>query len=73
MSARDEIMGLASRISAGLSSEWCGEMREHMDAYAHELAERIRNGNPDRTPDWSDGVDWAANLIDPEVSTDARS
>lgn len=39
-----------------------------VDEYAHELAERIRNENPDRTSDWSDGTDWAADLIDPEVS-----
>lgn len=36
--------------------------------HAHELAEKQRNANPDRSPEWSDGVDWAADLIDPEVS-----
>jgi hypothetical protein len=42
--------------------------REVLNQHAHELAEKIRNGNPDRTSDWSDGVDWAADLIDPEAT-----
>lgn len=48
----------------------CMEVIDLLEGYAHELAEKVRNSNPDRTPDWSDGVDWAADLIDPEVSTD---
>ncbi|MFE2967534.1 hypothetical protein ACFXKC_28450 [Streptomyces sp. NPDC059340] len=42
MSARDQIMDLASRISAGLAPEWCDEMRQHMDTYRAEgLAKAI--------------------------------
>jgi hypothetical protein len=47
---------------------------EMLDAYAHELAEKIRNTPSPRDPDDYGGLvdmgaDWAANLIDPEVSS----
>lgn len=42
--------------------------RRLLDAYAHELAEQIRNGHPDRCPDFADGAEWGADLIDPELS-----
>lgn len=45
--ARDWIMDLAARISAGIAPDWCDEMRQHMDALAAEatteaVAERDR-------------------------------
>lgn len=36
-SARDWIMDLASRISAGHAPEWCDEMRKHMDDHQAEV------------------------------------
>lgn len=46
----------------------CSEaLNEVQSAHAHRLAQKIRNENPDRDADWSDGVDWAADLIDPGV------
>ncbi|MFE4370347.1 hypothetical protein ACFRMN_19290 [Streptomyces sp. NPDC056835] len=44
-------------------------LRRELSAHARELAEEGRRSNPDRSPDFSDGVDWFADLIDPEVST----
>lgn len=72
MSAQEKI---ATALQASqFTAEQAESLAQELYGFvAHELAERIRNGNPDRTPDWSDGVDWAADLIDPEVSTDVRS
>lgn len=32
------------------------------------IARRIRRENPDRSSDWSDGVEWAADVADPDVN-----
>ncbi|WP_328967940.1 hypothetical protein [Streptomyces sp. NBC_00239] len=32
-------------------------------------AARIRGSHPDRCPDFADGAEWAADFIDPEVTT----
>lgn len=52
------------------------EAGEAIDAFAHELAEKIRAERLEKTSTllpsyaeaWGDGRDHAANLIDPEVS-----
>lgn len=62
MSAREDLIWRCTQ--AGLSEEWA---TRQVDNFAHELAEKIRGANPDRSPDWSDGTDWAADLIDPRV------
>jgi hypothetical protein len=43
------------------------QMEKLVDAYASSLARAIRLENPDRSDDWSDGAEWAADLIDPDV------
>lgn len=40
---------------------------EVQDQYARRLAQAIRSENPDRSDGWSDGAEWAADLIDPDV------
>lgn len=48
----------------------CNEaMKEIQTVHAHKLAKAIRMENPDRSDDWSNGAEWAADLIDPEVSS----
>lgn len=44
------------------------QMEALVDDYAHELAEQVRAGHPDRCPDFADGAEWGADFIDPEVS-----
>lgn len=69
MNAREELFG---RICAhtGLSDL---EANDLIDAYAHELAERIRalgvtpSGHPSYDEGRDAGRDLAADLIDPEV------
>lgn len=68
MSARDDLHEAICGDGCGIRRR-CERTDRLIDAYAHELAEMQRNTNPDRSPDWSDGVDWAADLIDPEVSS----
>lgn len=51
-------------------------MADFRDAHAHELAEKIRTTVPPTaiTPGgpYTNGVTWAANLIDPEAKGTAR-
>ncbi|MCQ6554770.1 hypothetical protein NPS70_16415 [Streptomyces sp. C10-9-1] len=35
--------------------------------YASRLARQIRHGHPDRSPDFADGAEWAADFIDPST------
>jgi hypothetical protein len=78
MSARSEVESTLRELYVshqGASAPWdkgCStcdakmvRVMEAVDTYVHALAERIRNENPDHDVDWSDGVDWAADLIDP--------
>lgn len=44
-----------------------GALKEVQQEYARKLARAIRLENPDRSEDWSDGAEWAADLIDPDV------
>jgi hypothetical protein len=75
--SRDVLMGLAFRAAnRGAYEGLADDMRKAMDAYAHELAEKIRNdeGPLGRGliigPFWGDDRDreYAADLIDPEAS-----
>ena len=66
MSARDEIVeSLAFGLAEGVE-----EAKSMVDAYAHELAEKIRSTElPDDYVDmFENGTLWSADLIDPEVS-----
>ncbi|MEV7814270.1 hypothetical protein AB0P05_26625 [Streptomyces flaveolus] len=68
VSARDAVHRL---FESGRTSY---RLDAYLDAYAHELAEKIRNEPSPRDPDdygalVDAGADWAADLIDPEVST----
>ena len=56
-------------VDAGLSPHWANQQ---INAYAHQLAEQIRNtpgpNNPDDHWGFMDhGADWAADLIDPQA------
>ena len=72
MTARDELFYLASRGGSrcGLC-ENCGYVTSKIDAFAHELAERIRKEATewDGWPDHINSMNIAANLIDPEVDS----
>lgn len=35
--------------------------------YLRGLAQRLRDGNPDRSPEFTDGVEWAADQIAQEA------
>lgn len=52
------------------SDEWldlCNRALNEMQANQLRRSTRlIRECNPDRSPEFSDGVQWAADLIDPE-------
>ncbi|MFD7776640.1 hypothetical protein [Streptomyces sp. NPDC059753] len=81
MSARDELFDHIESLSGTVRSEFCmgcdcapsdrAEANQLIDAFAHELAEKIREAN--RAVTFSDafyvgtGMTDAANLIDPEV------
>ena len=71
MSARDDIINEFAHNDRTES-----ELNAHLDAYAHELAEKIRNAEVPATSDdlvgeslcaYIAGSDDAADLIDPEV------
>jgi hypothetical protein len=54
----------------------CQEVSDLLEDHAHELAEKIRNAYSGEGPEehhWIQNPFDAADLIDPEVSTDARS
>jgi hypothetical protein len=68
--ARDNMMALVARVSAGLEPEWCDKVRDNMDAFAHELAEKIRAERHNRYATGLEEEFWPADLIDPEVSDD---
>jgi hypothetical protein len=65
MSAREELI-------SGLSEHACcfseGDAQKMVDAFAHKLAERLRDERPQYNPDWQCWDD-AANLIDPLKGT----
>jgi hypothetical protein len=64
-------MGLAFRAAnRGDYEGLADDMRKAMDAYAHELAESIRNSKElrDFTDDHMSDCNAAADFIDPEVS-----
>lgn len=56
---------------AGGTPEELAELSEAMLEIQNETLRRaavlIRNANPDRSPEWSDAIDWAADMIDPEA------
>lgn len=69
MSARDELYELACQDMPVTSDE----VDEAINAYAHELAEKIRDekdsmDRPGQSNFGSGGMSMAANLIDPEVT-----
>lgn len=71
-SARDEILRWMqeNHVDPGMRFfEFKDAVQAHVneliDAYAHELAEKIRQG--DHSPNVVDGAYWAADLIDPET------
>lgn len=66
-SARDRLFFLACDDMPVTSDE----VNEAIDAFAHELAQKIRNTpSPDVLDDYGGlvdhGADWAADLIDPK-------
>lgn len=61
MSARDEL------IRALETPYWGDGPEELVDAFAHELAEKIRAEEPDRWTDDYEVFQRAADLIDPEA------
>jgi hypothetical protein len=77
MSARDDLfhavlayIDRAGYVVNEADHQWADE---RIDAFAHELAEKIRHTSlPECKDDYSyfreNGADWAANLIDPEVT-----
>lgn len=65
MTAWDDI------INADWSDEWldkCGAaIAEIQSNYAGRLSRRILAENPDRSSEFTDGVEWAADLINPDT------
>lgn len=65
VSARDAL--LAYLRQAGLSTQ---RAEANLDAFAHELAEQLRDERPQYNPDWKCWGD-AADRIDPEAQRPA--
>jgi hypothetical protein len=42
-------------------------MEELLASYLRRLAKRLRDGSPDRSPEFAEGVKWAAAQIDQEA------
>lgn len=72
MSARDELLEIVMRdnVSSGGDAVWANDL---LDAFAHELAEKIRDEIKDPNPLASLFEPFAgalaADLIDPEVTS----
>jgi hypothetical protein len=70
MSARDDLVNGLTEHACCFSEE---DAQRMADAFAHELAEKIRTTVPPTaiTPGgpYTDGVTWAADLIDPAKGT----
>lgn len=60
-------------VNANGSDEWLEMCSRALEEVQRETSRRnarvIRYGHPDRCPDFADGADWAADAIDPEVTT----
>ncbi|MFF9088429.1 hypothetical protein ACF1BE_18770 [Streptomyces sp. NPDC014991] len=66
MASRDELIDIVTRDadSAGGDRTWASDL---VDAYSAALlrqaARHLRTVNPDRSADFSDGVDWAITQL----------
>jgi hypothetical protein len=69
--ASEDALTFALRRAGWTEGQIVSGLRGHRDAYAHELAEKIRNSEElrDYTDDHMDDCNAAADLIDPEVSS----
>lgn len=69
MSAREKLLSMCVKYQLYFTEEVFEPLLDaYRDEVLHEAAKRIERENPDRSPDWSDGAEWAADLIDPEVT-----
>lgn len=59
---------LVSKIPEDLLDLMSDALVEVQNEYAGRLARQIRFGHPDRSPDFADGAEWAADYIDPELT-----
>jgi hypothetical protein len=58
---------LVAKAGPGDLEELSAALEEVQRETSRRNAARIRRSNPDRCPDFADGAEWAADLIDPEV------